>query len=793
MACEERAPTGHHNAPRPGIGNAAPVGPRLRSRRAWKGTQCARFTTASSWSLCVAPLLDHHGASLYRGAYREPPPAQPASSSHVSSVFAATSTDCDDSSALAYPGGLEIVADGVDQDCDGVDACYTDVDGDGYGTAVVIAGSSLDCATGTGATVDTDCDDGDAAVSPAGAETCNGVDDDCDGLTDDGSATDASTWYVDADGDGHGGSTTTTACTAPSGAVATSTDCDDSSALVYPGGPEIVADSVDQDCDGVDACYADADGDGYGTTAVVDGSSLDCSGGTGASLSTDCDDAAASVHPGASEIVADGADQDCDGVDACYSDDDDDGYGTAVVVDGSSLDCASGTGAMVSTDCDDGDPAIRPGAVELPGDEVDQDCDGTESCYVDADEDGARTAFLVASSDTDCRDPGEGLASADLDCDDADPGAWPGATELVGDEVDQDCDGGELCYVDLDGDGYVADSSTVVSADADCADSGEAPGTALDGDCDDLDAAYNPGASESDCTDPEHYNCDGSVAWVDADGDGYAACEECDDGDAAVYPGAAEAVGDGVDGDCDGTETCFVDGDGDGSRADGGATVASVDLDCADPGEATEAQAEGDCDDGDGDAAYHPGADESDCTDPADYNCDLSSGSTDADGDGFSACEECDDGESAVNPDADELCNGLNDDCDGAVDVDAVDAVTWFADADADGYTASDDWTEACDPPEGYAAATDPADCDDGDASIFPGAEEVPDDGIDEDCDGADARSDDSGSPDVASDGGKDEGGSCGCASGGPTGAAWWALLALAGAVRRRSVSPRGL
>ena len=91
-------------------------------------------------------------------------------------------------------------------------------------------------------------DDGDAAVHPGAAEVCNGVDDDCDALVDEGLTVRS---YLDADGDSYGDAATPVdACGVPAGYVLDSTDCDDSRADVFPGAPEL-CDGVDQDCDGV--------------------------------------------------------------------------------------------------------------------------------------------------------------------------------------------------------------------------------------------------------------------------------------------------------------------------------------------------------------------------------------------------------------------------------------------------------------------------------------------------------------------------------------------------------------
>ena len=154
-------------------------------------------------------------------------------------------------------------------------------------------------------------------------------------------------------------------------------------------------------------------------------------------------------------------DQNCDGLELCYADADGDGYPSDQLQDArysSSLTC---TGLGISDDngglfdCNDSDPNAGEIGEEIIGDGIDSDCDGAEICYVDQDGDGYRTDDTVVSADSDCDDPEEALAALPSgDCDDGEPNANPAETELVGDGIDNDCDGLNLCYGDQDDDGY---------------------------------------------------------------------------------------------------------------------------------------------------------------------------------------------------------------------------------------------------------------------------------------------------------------------------------------------------
>lgn len=110
---------------------------------------------------------------------------------------------------------------------------------------------------------------------------------------------------------------------------------------------------------------------------------------------------------------------------------------------------------------------------------------------------------------------------------------------------------------------------------------------------------------------------DARLAMIDHDGDGYGSSRDCDDHDPTIHPRATELISDGVDEDCDGYELCYADQDDDGYRLT--STVASIDLDCTDHGEARPSDPTGDCEDED--ASVYPGAPEV-CDDGVVNDCD---------------------------------------------------------------------------------------------------------------------------------------------------------------------------
>jgi hypothetical protein len=209
------------------------------------------------------------------------------------------------------------------RDCDDTDASvgaplayYLDSDGDGYGS-----GSSTTTCTPSSsyALLDGDCAVSNPNISPGAVESCNGIDDDCDGYADDDDDDLVmDLWYDDDDGDGWGDDTNTTrSCDPVPGYVRVGSDCDDDDPLQNPGEPEY-CDGVDNDCNGVDDddlvdfdWYVDDDGDGYG----LDSDTVrDCAFQSGyAFVPGDCDDADAAISPAAKETCDTSADDDCDG------------------------------------------------------------------------------------------------------------------------------------------------------------------------------------------------------------------------------------------------------------------------------------------------------------------------------------------------------------------------------------------------------------------------------------------------------------------------------------------------
>lgn len=419
------------------------------------------------------------------------------------------SGDCDDTVRAVNPSSSEI-CNGRDDDCDGM----TDP-----GCACA-AGATQPCGSGVGICIEgvQTCDVAgiwggcSTALPGTVSESCNGMDDDCDGTTDEGTTV---TCYADGDGDGYAGITAamTEACSCTPGvttarAPSTGADCNDGNPAVNPTSPEI-CNMVDDDCDGmIDegvtlACYTDGDGDGFAPAGATETRTCGVCGGSRTSrspiIAIDCDDSVSSINPLGAERC-NGVDDDCDGIVdpgcACTT-------GTSETCGIATGVCEEGTRFCVSGAWGPCDGSVGPSAESCNG--SDDDCDGTTdegvtSTYY-ADSDGDLYADLSLSTEA-CSAPAGYISLTLADCDDTTGAANPGNLEssYPCDMIDNDCDGtvdeaalttsprdglmGRLnsCYRDRDGDGFGASSGTpiyectcptgYVTDNTDCADLG---------------------------------------------------------------------------------------------------------------------------------------------------------------------------------------------------------------------------------------------------------------------------------------------------------------------------------
>jgi len=260
---------------------------------------------------------------------------------------------------------------------------------------------------------------------------------------------------------------------------------------------------------------------------------------------------------------------------------------------------------------------------------------------------------------------------------------------------------------------------------------------------------------------------------LDRDGDTYENIFDCLDVDETVHPLAGDAC-DGFDNDCDGVideddlSLWFPDGDADGY---GDAGVLVPEFDCTDRSILGWAPNNLDCDD----TMYDVNPGEPEVCDDKDNDCNgivddpdllvFETWTRDADGDGYGGpesgrtidCEspgddwrleggDCDDTDDEIRPGAGELCDGLDNDCNGLVDDEPTDpAAMWYADLDGDG-VGTGEATISCESPTEGLWSNYGGDCDDADPNSFPprylldgtyveGGTDVCD-GIDNDCSG---------------------------------------------------------
>ncbi|MBK8406700.1 MAG: hypothetical protein IPL19_01825 [Sandaracinaceae bacterium] len=404
------------------------------------GTPCTSHADCDDELFCTGPELcmPNSPDALANGCLLGAPPCAAASCEEAADTCdtdcgdedadghtdaACGGDDCDDDDDQRFPGNAE-VCDLVshDEDCDPCTVGSLDADQDLFLSAVcanaVTEAPSPAC--GIGVVYDAtasivrglDCNDATGMIKPGQAETCNGVDDDCDGEEDENLTLEPYWPDVDMDLAGDESVTPTQACARPEGFAASGGDCDDLEPTVRPFGTEL-CDGLDNDCDEETdeqsasyTFYRDADEDGVGNSAMPT-TSTTCDPPTGYSaLPGDCDDNAPLIYPGATERC-DRIDNNCSqvvspGGVATDEDVDDDGHAPVGAT------CSSTpVGTFPADDCDETNATIHGGAVEFCS-AIDEDCDG------ETDETGADVCGRGDTCDEGCVS-GQRLSVGDAD------------------------------------------------------------------------------------------------------------------------------------------------------------------------------------------------------------------------------------------------------------------------------------------------------------------------------------------------------------------------------------------
>ncbi len=641
--------------------------------------------------------------------------------------------DCDDSVSGAgiNPSAVEI-CDSIDNNCnnqidEGVKSTfYRDSDGDNYGNLFL---SIEACTSPVGYTTDnTDCNDNNPNINPSATEICDNIDNNCNNQIDENNICPATSYYCDSDTDSFISSTPSGSCNTfdciPSGCLETQgTDCNDGNKDIYPGQAE-TCDSIDNNCnnqidEGVKSTfYQDSDNDNYGNPLIT---TQACSAPIGyVTDNTDCNDNNPAIKPGATE-TCDNIDNNCnnqidEGVKSTfYQDSDNDNYGNLLIT---TQACSAPVGYIIdNTDCNDNNPAIKPGQTETC-DNVDNNCNNqidennicpATSYYCDTDTDTFTSSTPSGSCNTfDCIPSG----CSDLqgtDCNDNNINIYPGQAETC-DNIDNNCnnqiDEGvkSTFYQDSDNDNF-GDNSVILES---CS---MPQGYTTDNtDCNDNNLNINPSATET-CDNIDN-NCNNqidegvkSTFYQDSDNDNYGnalittqACStpldyvadntDCNDASPNINPGATETC-DNIDNNCN-------------NQIDENNICPATSYYCdADTDSFTSSIPSGSCDT---------------------FDC-IPAGCSDLQG------TDCNDNNGAVKPGVNEVCNGLDDNCQNGID-EGVKS-TFYQDSDSDNYGNPLIITQACSAPLDYVA--DNTDCNDDNLNINPSATEICD-SIDNNC-----------------------------------------------------------